>query len=61
MEYTGYLVNIDITPQIQFKVTSVFQEGSEQDVLLNGDAGNIWYRILHSAIRLQTVYVLVAV
>lgn len=41
VEYTGYLVNIDITPQIQFKVTSMFQEGSEQDVFLNGDAGNI--------------------
>lgn len=51
MEYTGYLVNIDVTPQIQFEVMLMFQEDSEQDVFLNGGAGNTWYHILDSAIR----------
>lgn len=61
MEYTHYLVNIDITTQIQFKVTFVFQEDSAQDVFLNRGAGNTSYHILDSAIKSQTMYVLVSV
>lgn len=48
----GYLVKVDITHRIQFKVTFLFQEGSVQDVFLNGGARNIWSHVLDSAIRL---------
>lgn len=44
MENTSCLVYIDITPQIQLEVTSVFQEDSGQAVFLNGGAGHICYR-----------------
>lgn len=42
MEYTGYLVSIDVTPQIQLKVTFVFQGDSKLEIFLNGGAGDFW-------------------
>lgn len=38
MEYTGYLVSIDVTPQIKFKVIFVFQGDSKLEIFLNGGA-----------------------
>lgn len=40
MEYSGYLVSTDVTPQIQFKVAFVFQGDSKLEMFLNGGAGN---------------------
>lgn len=42
MEYTVYLVSIDVTPQIQFKVAFVFQADSKLEIFLVGVAGNFW-------------------
>lgn len=35
MEYTGYLVSIDVAPQIQFKAKFMFQGDSKLEIFLN--------------------------